>query len=174
MLTLQNLAKSFGSRTLFSGVGVELRRGARYGLVGANGSGKTTLLRVIAGEEPPSDGQVTYPKQMHLGILKQDQFLSDHELVIDVAMQGDRLVYDALMEQKLLSNTQSASAERITELDEIIRNHAGWTLESRSAEVLSGLGIPLAAHRRSLSTLSGGFRLRVLLAQVLVARPDLL
>jgi ATPase subunit of ABC transporter with duplicated ATPase domains len=174
MVAIQNLSKSFGARTLFSNANLDLRPGARYGLVGANGSGKSTLLRIVAGEEPPSDGQVTYPKQLRFGILKQDQFMGDHETVIDVAMQGDRSIYDAIAEQSQLLNGDSASSERIAELDEFIRVHAGWTLESRSGEILAGLGIPVSTHRRSLGTLSGGFKLRVLLAQVLVSRPDLL
>ncbi len=173
MVAIQNLSKSFGARTLFAGVALDLRPLARYGLVGANGSGKTTLLRIISGEESASDGQVTYPKQMRLGVLRQDQFLGDSERVIDVAMQGDREVFGAITEQSQLMNG-GGSSDRIAELDEFIRVHAGWTLESRSAEVLAGLGIPVSSQRQALATLSGGFKLRVLLAQVLVSRPDLL
>src|SRR5664280_22901 len=174
MVTLQNLTKAYGSKTLFSSACSDLRRGARYGLVGANGSGKTTLLRIISGEESPSDGQVIYPKHLRLGVLNQNQFVSDHERVIDIAMQGDKIVYDALTQQSNLLSQEFVSAERIAELDETIRSHAGWTLESRSSEILAGLGIPTTSHRRPLATLSGGFKLRVLLAQVLVSRPDLL
>ena len=174
MVAIQNLSKSFGARTLFAGANLDLRPLARYGLVGANGSGKTTLMRIISGDESASDGQVTYPKQMRLGVLKQDQFLGDNERVIDVAMQGDREVYGAIAEQSQLMNSGSGSPDRIAELDEFIRVHAGWTLESRSAEILAGLGIPVSSQRRALATLSGGFKLRVLLAQVLVSRPDLL
>jgi ATPase subunit of ABC transporter with duplicated ATPase domains len=174
MVTLQNITKAYGSKTLFSSACSDLRRGARYGLVGANGSGKTTLLRIISGEESPSDGQVIYPKHLRLGVLKQDQFVGDHERVIDVAMQGDKIVYDALAQQSSLLSQEFDSAERIAELDETIRSHAGWTLESRSSEILAGLGIATTSHRRPLATLSGGFKLRVLLAQVLVSRPDLL
>ena len=174
MVAIQNLSKSFGARTLFAGANLDLRLLARYGLVGANGSGKTTLMRIISGDESASDGQVTYPKQMRLGILKQDQFLGDNERVIDVAMQGDKEVFGAIAEQNQLMNSGSGSPDRIAELDEYIRVHAGWTLESRSAEILAGLGIPVSSQRRALATLSGGFKLRVLLAQVLVSRPDLL
>ena len=174
MVAIQNLSKSFGARTLFAGANLDLRPLARYGLVGANGSGKTTLMRIISGDESASDGQVTYPKQMRLGVLKQDQFLGDNERVIDVAMQGDREVYGAIAEQSQLMNSGSGSPDRIAELDEFIRVHSGWTLEARSAEILAGLGIPVSSQRRALATLSGGFKLRVLLAQVLVSRPDLL
>ena len=174
MVAIQNLAKAFGARTLFTGVNLDLRRGARYGLVGANGSGKTTLLRIVSGEEAPSEGTITYPKQLRLGLLKQDQFLEDHERVIDATMRGDQLVFEALAEQGRLATSASSSAERIAELDELIRRHSGWTLESRSSEILAGLGIPVASHPQPLGTLSGGFKLRVLLAQVLVSQPDLM
>jgi len=174
MVALQNLAKSFGARTLFSGVSLDLRKGARYGLVGANGSGKTTLLKIVSGDESASDGTITYPKQLKLGVLKQDQFLADDERVIDAAMRGDRAVFQALLEQNRLINGGATSAERIAELDEVIRAQSGWTLEARSSEILAGLGIPVASHGLPLSALSGGFKLRVLLAQVLVAQPDLM
>ncbi len=174
MIAIQNLSKSFGARNLFASASLDLRPGARYGLVGANGSGKSTLLRIVSGQEAPTDGQVTYPKQLRLGVLKQDQFLSDDERVIDVAMQGDRAVYDAIMEQGRHSSQGLAPPERVAELDEFVRAHEGWTLEARSGEILAGLGIPVSAQQRPLSTLSGGFKLRVLLAQVLVSRPDLL
>lgn len=174
MVAIQNLAKSFGARTLFSDVNLDLRKGARYGLVGANGSGKTTLLRIISGEDSASEGTIVFPKQLKMGVLKQDQFLADDELVINAAMRGDQVVYEALAEQNRLAHGDSATAERIAELDELIRSQAGWTLEARSSEILAGLGIPVASHPLPLSALSGGFKLRVLLAQVLVAQPDLM
>jgi ATPase subunit of ABC transporter with duplicated ATPase domains len=174
MVAIQNLGKSFGARTLFSGVNLDLRRGGRYGLVGANGCGKTTLLRIIAGEEPASEGTLVFPKQTKLGVLKQDRFLADDERVIQAAMRGDREVFDALAEQSLLATGVATTAERIAELDEFIRSRGGWTLEARSSEVLVGLGIPTASHSLPLSALSGGFKLRVLLAQVLVSQPDLM
>jgi ATPase subunit of ABC transporter with duplicated ATPase domains len=174
MISLQNLSKSFGARCLFTIAGVDLRPGARYGLVGANGSGKSTLLRIVSGEEPPSDGHVTLPKQLRLGILKQDQFLADDARVIDVAMQGDQAVYDAMLEQSRQQHCGPLSPRRVAELDEFVRAHDGWTLEARSCEILAGLGIPVTVQQRPLSTLSGGFKLRVLLARVLISRPDLL
>ena len=174
MVAIQNLEKSFGARTLFSGVNLDLRRGARYGLVGANGSGKTTLLKIISGEDSATEGTLIFPKQVKLGVLRQDQFLADHERVIDAAMRGDQVLYEALEEQNRLASGGSASADRVAELDEFIRSQGGWTLEARSSEILAGLGIPVDSHPLPLSVLSGGFKLRVLLAQVLVAQPDLM
>ncbi|HEV8550766.1 MAG TPA: ATP-binding cassette domain-containing protein, partial [Polyangiaceae bacterium] len=172
MLGLINLAKSFGARTLFEGVSVKLVPGARYGLVGANGSGKTTLLKILAGDEPASDGSVTLPSSARMSVLRQDRFLDDAELILDVATAGDEIVTKARREQALLANTPGDPSVRLLELEDRIAAHDGYTLEARASAILEGLGIPVAEHRNPLGTLSGGFKLRVLLAQVLIGGPD--
>jgi ATPase subunit of ABC transporter with duplicated ATPase domains len=174
MLATQNLGKSYGARALFEGVTLKLVPGSRYGLVGANGSGKTTFLSILAGDEPASDGGFTLPKTARVGVLRQDRFLRDEEIILDVAMMGDRLVWDALQEQHQLAEGLGGDPSRIAELEDVVRAHDGYTLEARATYILEGLGIPLASHRKPLSTLSGGFKLRVLLAQVLVGGPDML
>jgi ATPase subunit of ABC transporter with duplicated ATPase domains len=172
MFGLINLAKSFGARTLFEGVSLKLVPGARYGLVGANGSGKTTLLKILAGDEPASDGQVTLPKSARMGVLRQDRFLDDREPILAVATAGDEIVTSARREQARLTNEGGQHAERLLELEDRIAAHDGYTLEARASSILEGLGIPVAQHQAPLATLSGGFKLRVLLAQVLIGGPD--
>lgn len=174
MLTLSQLAKSYGARTLFANATLELRSGIRYGLVGANGSGKTTLLRILAGDEPPSDGSVSYPKDARFGILRQDRFVDDSERIIDMAMMGDEPVWNALEEIRRVETEGTTDPSRIAALDELIRAHEGYALRSRASQVLAGLGIPTGTQEQCLGTLSGGFKLRVLLAQVLLSRPDAL
>ena len=173
MITLQNLGKSYGARSLFAGVSLKLSSGSRYGLVGANGSGKTTLLNMLAKDEPPSEGLVQILASARLGVLRQDRFLDDAEIILEVTAKGDRLVWDALAEQRRLTEG-GGDATRIADLEEIIRAHDGYTLEARASWILEGLGIPVAHHRQPLATLSGGFKLRVLLAQVLLGGPDVL
>jgi ATPase subunit of ABC transporter with duplicated ATPase domains len=174
VISISDLSKSFGAQVLFEDVMLELYAGNRYGLVGANGSGKTTFLKILIGSEASSGGEVNFAKNARIGVLRQDRFESDDQVILDVAMMGDEIVYRALAEQNALSSDDRPDPERIAEIDEILRNHDGYTLESRAAQVLVGLGIPESQIRQPLRTLSGGYKLRVLLAQVLVGRPDVL
>src|SRR5580700_4604708 len=89
MIGVTRLAKSFGGRTLFEDVSLQLNAGSRYGLVGANGSGKTTLVKILAGDEPSTEGSVGIPARARVGVLRQDQFLDDAEIILDLCMVGD-------------------------------------------------------------------------------------
>ena len=188
MISATGLAQSFGGRALFSDASFRLDPGKRYGLVGANGSGKTTLLNILAGDRSPSDGSVSMPKGVRLGVLRQDQFLFRDEGILHIALMGNRELWEAMAEkERLLATADEADgaddadgarapfdADRFSELEEIVQSHDGYAAESRAAAILEGLGIPASVHGDPLSTLSGGFRLRVLLAQVLASAPDAL
>ena len=176
MISISNLAKDFGDRTLFSNASFQLNSGERYGLVGANGSGKTTLLNIIAGSIDPTEGQVSIPKSLRLGVLKQDHFLYEQEEILAVAIMGNAELWDAMMEkERILAQPETEfDAERFSIVEETVQRLDGYTAEARAASVLEGLGLPAETHRQPLSTLSGGFKLRVLLAQVLASAPDVL
>ena len=174
MIITTNLGKSYGARTLFEGVSLKLNPGSRYGLVGANGSGKTTLLRILAGDEPATDGSFSISAHSRVGVLRQDRFLEDEEIILNTTMAGDRLVWDALVERDRILEDDQPDAGRLAELEDLVRAHDGFTLRARATAVLDGLGIPADSHGQTLSTLSGGFKLRVLLAQVLIGGPDVL
>ncbi len=176
MIAVTDLGKSFGQQTLFEGVSLQFNPGNKYGLVGANGSGKSTFLRILTGEEGPSEGDINMPKRLKLGVLKQDHYRYEHMPILEVAMMGNHEVWEAMVEkERLLENAaEEFDADRYAEVEDLILRHDGYTLESRAGEVLEGLGIPTEIHRNPLSTLSGGFKLRVLLAQVLAADPDAL
>jgi ATPase subunit of ABC transporter with duplicated ATPase domains len=173
MIGLSRLEKSYGGRTLFDNVSLQLNAGSRYGLVGANGSGKSTLLKIIAKDESPTGGSVSIPREARLGVLRQDRFLDDTARILDLAMKGDTVVWEALCEQSRIVD-DGADASGLADIEDTLRAHDGYTLEARASAVLEGLGIPLAIQKQPLATLSGGFKLRVLLAQVLVAGPDVL
>jgi len=173
MIRTTDLGKAYGARVLFEGVSLELNEGSRYGLVGANGSGKTTFIRVVSGDEQATSGTVHIPKRARVGVLRQDHFLDDQALILHVAMMGDTLVWKALEERNRIID-HGGDASNLAELEEVLGTHDGYTLEARATEILEGLGIPIASHQQKLSTLSGGFKLRVLLAQVLIGGPDCL
>jgi ATPase subunit of ABC transporter with duplicated ATPase domains len=176
MISVSGLGKSFGAQVLFADVSFQLNPGERYGLVGANGSGKTTLLNILAGFESPSEGSVSLPRRVKLGVLRQDQFLYEDESILGVTMMGNQELWEAIAEKEALlaEDEDSFDAERFSELEEIVQLHDGYAAEARAAEILEGLGLPSEVHHQPLSTLSGGFKLRVLLAQVLAGAPDAL
>jgi ATPase subunit of ABC transporter with duplicated ATPase domains len=176
MISISGLTKYYGGRTLFADASLQLNPGERYGLVGANGSGKTTFLNILSGHEEASEGSVSMPNRLRLGVLRQDQFLYENELILHVAMMGNMELWEALKEHdELLANAhEHFDGDRYSRVEETIMRHDGYTAESRAAEILEGLGLPASVHRQPLSTLSGGFKLRVLLAQVLASAPDVL
>jgi len=176
MIAVTDLAKAYGSQVLFAAVNVQLNPGCRYGLVGANGSGKSTILRIIAGDEEQSDGLVAVPKRLRLGVLSQDHFLFEDTPILDVTMMGHRELWQALAEKDriLEASTEHFDGDRYAEVEDLIVSLDGYSFEARSGEILEGLGIPSELHHNPLSTLSGGFKLRVLLAQVLAADPGCL
>ncbi len=167
---VSKLAKAYGARTLFEDVSLMLTSGHRYGLVGANGSGKSTFMRILAGDDQATDGELHIAKGARLGVLRQDRFLDDDGIVIALAMAGDDEVMGLMRER----DAAGEDAALVFELDERIKLLGGNTLRARSAAILSGLGIAASYHDGPLANLSGGMKLRVLLAQVLVGRPDVL
>ena len=176
MISISNIAKEYGDRTLFSNVSAQINLGDRCGLVGANGSGKTTLLNILSGDIEPSTGSVSIQKRLRVGVLKQDQYLYEDRKIIDVAMMGHHELWQAMeAKEVLLANSEEDfDADKFAVLEEMIQLNDGYTAEARATKILEGLGLPLDVHEDKLSTLSGGFKLRVLLAQVLASSPDVL
>ncbi|MDE0883995.1 MAG: ATP-binding cassette domain-containing protein [Myxococcota bacterium] len=176
MFSVSGLAKHYGDQTLFEGASLQFIPGERYGIVGANGCGKSTLLKILSGVESPSAGEINIPKRATLGVLKQDHFEYEASRILDVVMMGNKNLWDAMAEkEKILANAEKDfDGERYAELEDIILQGDGYTLEARAGEILEGLGIESEVHEQPLSTLSGGFKLRVLLAQVLASEPDVL
>ncbi|MDX1675784.1 MAG: ATP-binding cassette domain-containing protein, partial [Longimicrobiales bacterium] len=143
MISVSNLAKTYGDQLLFENVSLQLNAGERYGLVGANGSGKTTLLNILAGREPPSEGTVSIPSRADLGMLRQDQFLYDDEEILGVAMRGNPELWTAIVEKEELlaaaeADPDAFDADRYGRLEETIQRHDGYAAEARAAEILEG------------------------------------
>ncbi len=176
MISVSGLGMGWGDRVLFEGASFQLNPGERYGLVGANGSGKTTLLNILSGVIEPTEGHVGIPRRARLGTLRQDQFLYEEESVLEVTLMGNPELWEAMVErEQILARAEEYfDGDRFSAVEETIQRLDGYTAEARAAEILEGLGIPTEVHRNPIRTLSGGFRLRVLLAQVLASSPDVL
>jgi ATPase subunit of ABC transporter with duplicated ATPase domains len=185
MLTLSSVSMRFGAQVLFEDVTWQLHAGERTGLVGANGTGKSTLLKLMAGQIAPESGTVQPDNDLRLGVLGQDQARYDRSPVLDVVLMGRPALWTALHEKHALLERAGATANghahlseadghRLAELEQSIADAGGYVAEAEAAELLEGLGLPEARHRRPMGELSGGYRLRVLLAQTLFHDPDLL
>ena len=177
MISLAGLTMHYGSKMLFEDASLSFTPGKRYGLVGANGVGKTTLLRLITGEETPSRGVVSIPRDVQLGVLRQDHFRFEQDRILDVVLQGKPALWAALQEKTALLDSGKQDAEtghRLAELEIVIAEQDGYIAEAHAGEFLSGLGILERFHPEPMRVLSGGFKLRVLMAQLLFQAPDVL
>ncbi|WP_437730866.1 ABC-F family ATP-binding cassette domain-containing protein [Sorangium sp. So ce1335] len=176
MITLEKLTKRYGPKILFENVSMRFDPGKRYVLVGANGAGKSTLLKVISGEEESDQGTVEIPRQLRVGVLKQDHFAYESCRIIDTVLMGNRALWDAMQERDRLYEVEMTDevGMRLAELEGTIGEEDGYTAEARAAEILEGLGIATARHTSAVSTLAGGYKLRVLIAQTLFGGADVL
>jgi len=167
----------YGAKILFKNVTLQFNAGNRYGLIGANGCGKSTLIRILTGEITPEHGEVTLPQEMRVGSLSQDHYLFKGQNVLDVVLQGNNQLWLALEKKSELLKKDCFDApecELLSQLETIIDEQGGYASEGEAAKLLEGLGISAERHRQSLDLLSGGYKLRVLLAQVLFGKPEIL
>ena len=176
MIVLDKLTKRFGPKILFENVSLQFDPGKRYGLTGANGAGKSTLIKMLGGEEDSDTGSVNIPEKLRLGVLKQNHFEYDKERIIDAVMMGNKALWDAMAEKErlLAGEITDEIGIRLGELEGVIAEENGYMAESEAAELLVGLGIPAHRHTEPMSTLPAGYKLRVLIAQVLFGKPDVL
>lgn len=168
---------AFGDRVLFCDVDLILNTGSRYALVGANGCGKSTFFKLITGEETLNFGEIMIPKDASIGWLKQDQFRYENTRILDVVLQGKPILWEAQQERDALllsENWDDAAGYRFAELEETIMHQGGYQALGEITTILEGLGIPAKYHEKPLSALSGGYKLRVLLAQTLFQNPSIL
>ena len=177
MITLNQLGMAYGQKLLFFDVSLTLNPGKAYALVGANGCGKSTFFKLITGEEEPSFGEIIIPKDASIGWLKQDQFRYENTPIRDIVLEGKATLWAALQEKEALlvcTTWDDAAGFRLAELDDIIYHENGYNAPAEVESILVGLGIPLDYHDRPLNALSGGYKLRVLLAQTVFHRPSIL
>lgn len=174
MISISNLSKRYGAQVLFEGVNLRLDPGKRYGIVGANGSGKSTFLRMLTQEEYADGGDINIPSGLAIGTMNQDHFAYEDWQIADVVMLGKKELAEAVIEKERLLHDPHSDPMKIAEMEMVIADNDGYAAQAQIAEILSGLGIPEEKHFESMSVLSGGYKLRVLLAQVLFCNPDVL
>ncbi|GAB5382232.1 MAG: ABC-F family ATPase [Aliiglaciecola sp.] len=177
MLVSANITMQFGAKPLFENVSVKFSDGNRYGLIGANGCGKSTFMKILGNDLEPSAGNVSKDPNERIGKLKQDQFAYETFSVVDTVIMGHEELW-AIKEERdnIYAKAEMSEADgiRAAELESEFAEMDGYTAESRAAELLSAVGIDEALHFGPMSEVAPGWKLRVLLAQVLFSEPDIM
>ena len=177
MISASDISMRFGQQTLFENVSVKFNPGCRYGLIGANGSGKSTFMKILTGQQQPTTGSVAVDKECRIGFLKQNHYDYEEIPILDVVCMGNEKLWSIHREREYLyskADLTPEEEERANDIEGLFADAGGYTMESDAAKLLAGLGIAEEFHTQPLSTLTGGFKLRVLLAQVLFDNPDIL
>jgi len=183
MISFTRVSKQYGRQVLFVEASFQLNPGEKVGLVGPNGAGKTTLFRMIVGEEAPDEGEVSVPKKLTIGYFRQDVQEMKGRSVLDEAIAGSGRLGDLHHELEALQQAMTDPA-RQDEMDEILArfgevqeeydHKGGYALEAQAREVLHGLGFDDERIDADVGALSGGWKMRVAMARVLLGRPDVL
>ncbi len=184
MIFLSNVAKFFHGKPLFQDVNISVHRGDRVGIVGPNGAGKSTILGIMEGTVTPDAGEVSIEKKIRTGVLHQDLVAGTDGPILDevtnfsdeVRKTRERL---SQLEREMAhlseeSDHADALIEELGHLQHEFERYDGYTLEARALKVLRGLGFKPGDENRSWSEFSGGWRMRVALAKILIAEPELL
>jgi ATPase subunit of ABC transporter with duplicated ATPase domains len=183
MISFSRISKQYGRQILFVDASFQLNPGEKVGLVGPNGSGKTTLFRMIVGEESADEGEVSVPKRMTVGYFRQDVEEMSGRSVLDEAIAGSGRLGDLHHELEALQHAMSDPARahemdrnlaRFGEVQEEYDHAGGYGLEAQAREVLGGLGFDEERIEGDVGALSGGWKMRVAMARVLLGRPDVL
>src|SRR5258708_3845498 len=183
MISFSNIHKQYGKQLIFVDASFQLNPGEKVGLVGPNGSGKTTLFRMVVGEEDPDEGEVSVPKRMTIGYFRQDVEEMQGRSVLDEAIAGSGRAGDLHHELEDLhrarkdperAGERDCSLARFGEVQEEYEHLGGYTLEAQAREVLNGLGFEDDQVDGDVGALSGGWKMRVALARVLLGRPSVL
>jgi ATPase subunit of ABC transporter with duplicated ATPase domains len=183
VIAFSNVSKQYGRQVLFVDASFQINPGEKVGLVGPNGAGKTTLFRMITGEEGPDDGEVTVPKKLTIGYFRQDVEEMSGRSVLDEAIAGSGRLGDLHHELESL-NLAMSDPDRADDMETILARYGevqedyahlgGYALEGQAREVLHGLGFDDERIDGDVGALSGGWKMRVAMARVLLGRPDVL
>ena len=183
MISLSSIHKQYGRQLVFVDASFQLNPGEKVGLVGPNGSGKTTLFRMIVGEEEPDEGEISVPRRLTIGYFRQDVEEMRGRSSLDAAIAGSGRLGDLHHELETLQHAM-ADPEQLNDIDRILdrfghvqeeyEHLGGYALEAQAREVLHGLGFEDDQIDGDVGALSGGWKIRVAMARVLLGRPDVL
>ena len=176
MITVENLAVQFGGQVLFTNADLSFTSGNCYGIIGANGAGKSTFLRVLSGEVESSAGAVHIDPKARMSVLKQNQELYNDYTVMDTVIMGNKRLYDIGREKDAIyekPDFTDADGLRASELEEEFAELGGWEAESDAGRILGGLGVGAEFHYTPMAELDGRLKVKVLLAQALFGKPDI-
>jgi ATPase subunit of ABC transporter with duplicated ATPase domains len=177
LIVTSGITIQFGAKPLFENISVKFGEGNRYGLIGANGCGKSTFMKILGGDLDSSAGSVAVDRNERVGKLRQDQFAYEDARVLDVVLMGHEEMWQAMSERDAIYANPDASEEdymHAANLEARYAEFGGYTAEARAGELLHGVGIPIEQHNGPMSAVAPGWKLRVLLAQVLFADPDIM
>ncbi len=179
MVIVQNLTMRYGSRILFHEINLKLDRHKRYGLIGANGAGKTTFLKILSGQINEYEGDIIVENGLKVGVLGQNQFAYENYTIADAVLCGNKRLYDAIKEKEEIYATgdfeDDAVNDRLAELEvTCVEEDPTYEYDVNIAKVLENVGIPASQHEELMSTLDSADKFKVLLAQVLFPKPDVL
>ncbi len=176
LITVSDVSLTFGGQKLFAGASLKFTPGNCYGIIGANGAGKSTFLKILSGELEPTTGEIAIPKDLRMSVLKQNQFQYDDKQVLETVILGNPRLHEISVEKDALYAKEDFSDEdgiRASELEAEFAELGGWDAESDAAKLLQGLGIPEESHYLPMAELTGGEKVKVLLAQALFGNPDI-
>lgn len=177
MIQANNITLRLGKRALFEDVNIKFTEGNCYGLIGANGAGKSTFLKILNGQIEPTNGDIFITPGQRLSFLQQDHFKYDEYQVLDTVIMGNKRLYEIMKEKEEIYAKEDFTEEdgiRASELEGEFASMDGWEAEANAATLLNGLGIDTELHYKKMSELSGGEKVKVLLAQALFGDPDIL
>ena len=177
MLQVTNVGLRFGDKELFKDVNLKFTKGNCYGIIGANGAGKSTFLKILAGDIEANTGSVSITEKERMSVLRQDHFKYEENTVLDVVIMGHARLYDIMREKDALYMKEDFSEEdgiKAAELEGEFAELDGWDAETNAEKLLMGLGITKDLHYKQMKELTGGDKVKVLLAQALFGKPEIL
>ncbi len=177
MLSTNDVGLQYGKRVLFDEVNLKFTKGNCYGVIGANGAGKSTFLKILSGEIDPNNGSVDMEPGNRMAVLSQNHFAFEEDAVLNTVMMGHKKMYDIMIEKDAIyMNPEATEAEgmRAADLENEYGEMGGWEAESDAATLLSNLGVSEDLHHKLMKELTGGQKVKVLIAQALFGDPDIL